>query len=243
MSKANINFEFNARFCRAFTLIELLVVISIIGVLAGLTLGLAGLATRKSAESRVKGEMAKVVNAIEGYKAATGSYPPDHRDPTQQFSIPAPNQLYYELSGTVYKEITGSQGEGRFYVVGRQDYVSANDIKTSFGMMGFANAARDPKELKYKEDFRASQVKRVVNPMASKDAKQIDVLAVPVKGPSSWTLRGAGINTNEVVNPWLYISTSPTNNPERFDLWTEVTIRGKTVRFSNWEKDPVVLTP
>src|SRR4051794_19013634 len=61
-----------------FTLIELLVVISIIGILAGLVLGLAGLATRKSRESRIRTELTKLVTDIENYKAALGLYPPDH---------------------------------------------------------------------------------------------------------------------------------------------------------------------
>src|SRR5690242_13512197 len=81
----------------AFTLIELLVVISIIGVLAGLTVGLTGLATRRSKESRIRGEMTKLINAIENYKSAIGSYPPDNP------GFPSTNQLFYELSGTVYR--------------------------------------------------------------------------------------------------------------------------------------------
>jgi prepilin-type N-terminal cleavage/methylation domain-containing protein len=219
---------------RAFTLIELLVVISIIGVLAGLTVGLGGLATRKSKEARIRGEISKLINAIENYKASVGSYPPDHRDASQQFSIPSPNQLYYELSGTYY---TNRQ----FCIPGRSEGLDATFITTSFGSAGFANAARDPRDIKFKEDFKASQVKRVINPLTS---KEVDILASPVRGPASsaWNLQGSGMNKKEIVNPWLYVSTSPTNNAERFDLWTEVLINGKIIRFSNWEKDPVVLS-
>jgi len=217
--------ERNPKSIDAFTLIELLVVISIIGILAGLTLGLASLAGRKGAESRVRGEMTKLINAIENYKVAVGSYPPDHP------GFPSTNQLFYELSGTLYTNIADG---GSFYIPGRQDLLPAKNIPFYFGSQGFANAARDPKELKFTESFKASQVKRI------KTSAPIEVLAVPMKGPANRSLPGVD---NLPVNPWFYVSTSPTNNPDRFDLWAEVLIRGKVVRFSNWEKDPVVLTP
>ena len=56
-----------------FTLIELLVVISIIGVLAGLIVGLSGVASYKGKEARVRIEMNKLMNAIENYKSVIGS--------------------------------------------------------------------------------------------------------------------------------------------------------------------------
>jgi prepilin-type N-terminal cleavage/methylation domain-containing protein len=214
------------RWWRAFTLIELLVVISIIGVLAGLVLGLTGVATRKSKEGRIRVEMNKLVNAIENYKSTLGFYPPDNP------GRPTPNQLFYELSGTFYQN-------NQFYVVGRSEPISAAAIQSYFKSSGFANAARDPKDVKFSEEFKASQYKRIsANP-------PIDILVVPVPGPrpgpNSWTIDlGAG---GGLVNPWLYVSTGATNNPERFDLWAEVIVGGKRVRYSNWEKDPVTLSP
>jgi prepilin-type N-terminal cleavage/methylation domain-containing protein len=234
-----------ARRTVAFTLIELLVVISIIGVLASLTVGLTGVATRRSKESRVRAEMTKLVNAIENYKTALGYYPPDHRVTDlmgREVGLPSPNQLFYELSGTVYKD-TAPLGP-RFYVAGRDEFLTAAQVESQFNAKGIANAARDQKDLKFTEEFKGSQYKRI------KDAPIVDVLAVPVSGPKNrrtydptgpvtWELT---VNKTQ-VNPWLYISTSPTNNPDRYDLWTEVVIGGKTIRFSNWEKDPVVLSP
>ncbi len=36
------------------------------------------------------------------------------------------------------------------------------------------------------------------------------------------------------INPWRYVSTSPTNNPGNYDLWAEV-YAGKEKRiFKNW---------
>jgi hypothetical protein len=123
-------------------------------------------------------------------------------------------------------------------VVGHQEPVNPNIIQTWFGSMGFANAVRyeNQKDLKFFEVFKSSQYKRISD---APTGPAIDVLAVPVKGPASWAITF----NKTTVNPWLYVSTSPTNNPDRYDLWTEVILSGKTVRFSNWEKDPVVLTP
>ncbi|MCX6881855.1 MAG: prepilin-type N-terminal cleavage/methylation domain-containing protein [Verrucomicrobia bacterium] len=62
----------------AFTLIELLVVITIIGVLAGLVVGMSGLASRKMRDMRVNAELQNLVAGIESYKLQTGFYPPDN---------------------------------------------------------------------------------------------------------------------------------------------------------------------
>jgi prepilin-type N-terminal cleavage/methylation domain-containing protein len=222
----------------AFTLIELLVVISIIGVLASLSVGLTGVATRKSKESRIKAEMTKIINAIENYKSALGFYPPDHA------GFPSTNQLFYELSGTIYTNFPS----GQFSAVGRQEPIPATAIESLFNSRGFANAARDRRDLKFSEVFKPSQFKTIGVPVTPPG--QVDILAVPVDGPKDRRVYDPSgpvtwvITVNKTrVNPWLYVSTSPTNNPDRFDLWTEVAIGGKAIRFSNWEKDPVVLSP
>jgi prepilin-type N-terminal cleavage/methylation domain-containing protein len=58
-----------------FTLIELLVVISIIAVLAGITLGVTGNVQKKAASSRAQVEIAAIENALENYKIDNGDYP------------------------------------------------------------------------------------------------------------------------------------------------------------------------
>ena len=203
---------------KAFTLIELLVVISIIGVLAGLTVGLTGIATRKSKEARIQTEKTKLINAIENYKSAVGSYPPDHP------GFPGRNQLFYELSGTIFTN-------NGFMTPNGQGLIPASSLQSLFGVSGFANSARVESDLKFKEEFKASQVQRISQNPA------IDVLAVPVKGPAWWAIPVGSVT----VNPWLYVSTNPTNNADRYDLWTEAVVGGKVVRFSNWERDPVVV--
>ena len=59
----------------AFTLIELLAVITIIGILAGLTLGAAGAVRRHGANSTAKAEVAALQAACDRYYADNTTYP------------------------------------------------------------------------------------------------------------------------------------------------------------------------
>jgi general secretion pathway protein G len=58
-----------------FTLIELMAVMMIIGVLAGLIVGLSQYARRKSAESAARTEIAFIEDAVQRYRLQTGYYP------------------------------------------------------------------------------------------------------------------------------------------------------------------------
>jgi prepilin-type N-terminal cleavage/methylation domain-containing protein len=83
-----------ARRC-AFTLIEMLVVIAIIGALAALIVGGAGIYREKSVRSRVETELRQVIGAIELYHKQYGFYPPDNPN------SPTNSALYHELTGNV----------------------------------------------------------------------------------------------------------------------------------------------
>ena len=58
-----------------FTLIEMLAVMAIIGILAGLILGVSSYASRKASESKAIAEMEKIKNGCEEYKIKYGKYP------------------------------------------------------------------------------------------------------------------------------------------------------------------------
>jgi prepilin-type N-terminal cleavage/methylation domain-containing protein len=60
---------------KGFTLIELLVVITIIAILAGLTLGAGSALRDKAARSRASAEIAAFDTALERYKIDNGDYP------------------------------------------------------------------------------------------------------------------------------------------------------------------------
>ena len=230
----------------AFTLIELLVVIAIMALVASLVVGLAGAATRKAREARVRTELHQLVSAIENYKARYGFYPRDNsiRVGTNVIANPVTNQLYYELTGTAY---FGEEGKNQYFQ-GRNGSIAISAIRNYFNSDGFVNATLsppDPDGPKNARNFlptlKASQVKKI------SATDNIEILAVPVDWPGSDPNPPLKAFVSDAVvrrvNPWRYVSSSPTNNPAGFDLWAEIVVGGKTLRISNWEQDPVVIKP
>lgn len=90
-----------------FTLVELLVVLGVIGVLAGIAMGVQRYATTKSSRSRAEAEIAALTAAAEGFKADQATYPRsgetdslvsiDNGD--HNSFLPANKALYVLLSG------------------------------------------------------------------------------------------------------------------------------------------------
>jgi prepilin-type N-terminal cleavage/methylation domain-containing protein len=203
-----------------FTLIELLVVISIIGVLAGMTVGVARLASEKMRRERVKGELDSLVTAIEAYKAKFGCYPQDNLQTSGQgrSDRSAPNPLFYELTGVIYTNSV-------FLSPLNNERMAPTQLGQFFLRNGFVNAGDQPKDIKnFLPSLKPSQVKAMTNftPLPS-----VTVLAVPVAR--------LGAKPNE-INPWHYIFTNPTNNPNTFDLWAEFAIGKQTVVVGNWKQ-------
>ena len=91
----------------AFTLVELLGVITIIGILAGLTLGAAGAVRRHGATSQAKTEIAALQAACERFFADNNAYPTNtSADPSSSFS---PTATAYTTAGqTLFSGLFGA---------------------------------------------------------------------------------------------------------------------------------------
>lgn len=207
---------------QGFTLVEMLVVISIIGLLAAMVVGLAGGAAKTSRMTRVKADLNNLVSAIDRFHTKFGSYPPDNArvvvNGGQTNYLAAPNQLFYELVGSVHR-LNPSTQKSEFYVSQLGLTSSQADIKTWFGVDGFVNAADNASEVEnFLTNFKTNDVSLI--PMTGRTP--LVGLRVPVKNPG----------TNE--NFWYYRSTNPTNNPASYDLWAVVVIGKNTNIISNW---------
>jgi prepilin-type N-terminal cleavage/methylation domain-containing protein len=85
----------------AFTLIELLAVITIIGILAGLTLGAAGAVRRHGATSTAKAEVAALQAACDRYYADNNAYPIGTDNPATASAPTGATNLFTNLLGSV----------------------------------------------------------------------------------------------------------------------------------------------
>jgi prepilin-type N-terminal cleavage/methylation domain-containing protein len=84
----------------AFTLIELLAVITVIGILAGLTLGAAGAVRRHGATSTAKAEVAALQAACDRYYADNSVYPIGTASPTTVTAPADATALFTNLLGS-----------------------------------------------------------------------------------------------------------------------------------------------
>ena len=99
-SPSSLNPFIPIRTTAAFTLIELLAVITIIGILAGLTLGAAGAVRRHGATSTAKAEVAALQAACDRYYADNGAYPIGTASPTTVTAPAGATVLFTNLLGS-----------------------------------------------------------------------------------------------------------------------------------------------
>jgi hypothetical protein len=168
----------------------------------------------------IRDQRGALVKAIEAYKAHFGVYPPDHVVSRQPLVVDAvTNTLLYELAGVVY------DSTNKWFFVGRLEAADAKYVREFFQIDGFRNCAE-----------QADQVTHFL-PAENLPVKQFhddpDVFglsfAVPFEGLQP-----------EVVwriypGSWRYVSSAPTNNPGRFDLWIEVGVGDRRVTIGNWK--------
>lgn len=234
----------NTTWCRrnlAFTLIELLLVISVIGLLAALIFPVVRSVKRIALISRARAELGEVESFIESYKAKFGHYPPDNRDQPNNQVLVGLNQLYYELAGTAY--------QGNTFIT--KDLSSApltaEMIMTIFGpgVVGFVNCDHGDSDegrsaVRFLRDLKPSQVATIsmTNAGTGLNASgRVLVCSVPGPDPNEPPLN----NGSPPLNPWRYNSSSPTNNPNTYDLWVDIAANGRILRICNWSRGPLII--
>jgi prepilin-type N-terminal cleavage/methylation domain-containing protein len=216
---------------RAFTLIELLVVISVIGLLAALTVPVIGAIKRTAFINRARAEMSQLETAIERYKAAYGFYPPDSTNTVNNVPL---NQLFYELVGTS----TTNNGASFQSLDGSFSLTTAN-AQLAFGTPGFMNCLKpgaDESSARGKSfltDLKPNQIATI-----NGNGADIKILIASVGGPDA-AYKPMG---QPDINPWRYVAQG-VNNPGGYDLWVQLSIRGKNYLICNWNKRPQINSP
>ncbi len=215
----------------AFTLIELLIVIAIISILAALIIPIGKAVNRKKVISKCRAELAQAETAIQAYKAALGHYPPDNN------LNPRLNPLYFELRGTTntgatYRTLDGS-AEIPSSVVSITKYFG--------GVAGFINCTQPggSDEGRRAKSFLSDLKPGQVGDLTTNTTERVKVLLCSVAWPNDPDFP---IPNHPGMNPIRYNSSSPTNNPNSFDLWIDVIIDGKTNRICNWSQEPLVVS-
>jgi prepilin-type N-terminal cleavage/methylation domain-containing protein len=219
----------------AFTLIELLVVISVIAILASLVFPVAGAVNAAKKKARARAELAQIETAIERYKDKRGHYPPDNPN------NPAFNQLYYELLGTtlsngVYATLDGSAQLSQALVQSGSFGPGVNGfVNSSSGTSGDEGSAASP----FINGLKPGQIGQI----SFKGTAVKFLVGVPwQQGPPPFNFDPLPGASPPTLNPWRYNSSSPTNNPNSFDLWIELNLGGKTFLVCNWCKQPIRIT-
>jgi len=113
-----------------FTLIELLVVISIISILASLTIATISYASNKAARDRAKSEINALSLAIESYKIDNGDYPRDTATTDALDARISKNASQYSAASLVlYKALSGDTNANRIITAAEK---TANNNKVYF---------------------------------------------------------------------------------------------------------------
>ena len=102
---------------QGFTLVEVLTVMSVILVLAGITIGTYSYVNNRGARARAEGEVAALGGACENYKLDNGEYPrsgaADGLD-AQQRTDPTQSD-YQDASKALYGALRGGSGDAKSY--------------------------------------------------------------------------------------------------------------------------------
>jgi len=215
----------------AFTLIELMVVIGVITVLAALTFPAVKKVKENATRRKVKAELQQIAVAIESYKARYNTYPPDNPviNPTTVNAVT--NPLFFELVGTE------PAAANEYRTLDQKARIRTADFNAVFGggVAGFVNHTRDQSgEGQPAENFfsKAGLPSSLIGSYAVGNSV-VCLIVTSVPWPANL---GNIIPGHPGMNPFRYVSSSPTNNPASYDLWVDIFLGGKTNRISNWSE-------
>jgi hypothetical protein len=170
--------------------------------------------------AEIREQRRTLVSAIEAYKAHFGVYPADHVVSRQPLVVNAvDNPLLYELAGVIYEPTN------KMFRLGTLEPADAKFVKEFFQCDGFKNCGERPDQITRFLTTRPLPARQL------HDDPDVFVLGstIPNEGFAP------EVASAFKVSSWRYVSSSPTNNPGRFDLWIEVDTKSRTVVLGNWK--------
>jgi len=171
--------------------------------------------------------MGLLETAIQGYHNKLGFYPPGN--PNNAVT----NQLYYELEGTV----TNTAG---FQTLDGSSIISTAYISSTFGTSGFMNCTKGVGE----DVVQAKNFLTGLKPGQTATDGNVVVLTGSIGGPDTayQPMTGFTSDTGSKANSWRYVSPG-VNNPGSYDLWIQLSIKGKTYLVCNWSGQVQINSP
>lgn len=159
--------------------------------------------------------------AIESYKRALNTYPPDHLISNSPLIVDAAtNQLLYELLGTVYDSTNDNFSASDFPSIRRVD------AKRFFNTSRFNNSTEDPGKIAHflKSTDMGATIAITERP---------NTVALLSYWPS-W--EGVQPDLYAQIEPgsWCYNSSAPIHNRSTYDLWIEIKTPLTNIVIANW---------
>jgi prepilin-type N-terminal cleavage/methylation domain-containing protein len=223
----------------AFTLIELLVVISIMGVLAGFTIPVLGKIKEAQYKKVARAELERIETALEGYKAKYGTYPPSNQNPTNTYTPQGMDraqfsQLYYELSGVTHDAVNKN-----FTTLDGSSTIAEGNYFTAYHVGGVVNSSKGSGEdSSNAKNFLSGLKANQLETYATNSGVRTTMLITSVGGPDDAykPLQASGLNPFRYIFPGI-------KNPNSYDLWVQLVIKGKTNLICNWNKQVEINSP
>lgn len=170
--------------------------------------------------AEIRAQRKMLEDAIEAYKAYFGVYPPDHVVSKQPMAVDAVNNpLLYELAGVTYDPTN------KVFMLPHLEAADEKFVKEFFQCDGFKNAGPSAEQVKHfltTEPLPAHQLH-----------DDPDVFAAGFS--LSYEEFPPEVSSEFEIGSWCYVSSSPTNNPGKYDLWIELKNKRWSAIIGNWK--------
>ena len=220
-------------------MIELLVVIAIIGLLAAMVIPATGHVLKTRRLKVAQSEINEFATAIDNYKSKLGFYPPDN-----PINL-AINQLYFELSGTVFDST-----KNIYTTLDGSSQMTVSQFSTVYGgnvVNGFMNSSSSaqgtdekPAPVNFIKDLRTAQVGQLNATGSGSYENAILVSSIEWQNYPTESI-STPFAAKDGLNPIRYVSSHPKYNVNSYDLWIDLVIGAQTNRVSNWSGQPFLV--